>query len=310
MSAPKIFYLSYVLVLFSACRQKENNSVAEEVIANPKTEVSIGFANDTIKISDEISLNATASFLLQSDVKANATGYITGMSIKLGDKVNRGATLFNLQTKEARALGNTINKLDASFRFNGNNSVQSPSSGYVVMVNHQTGDYVQDGEVLATVNDASSFGFVMDVPFEYLNLLKKEKSILLTLPDGTHTTGIIAKVMPSADPISQTVKVLVKVANKNIPENLIATVSFVKNKSFGLSVPKAAVVSDETQSSFWVMKLINDSTAVRTDFEKGLENNKWTQVVSGNIVTGDRIIISGNFGLGDTALVNIQNERR
>lgn len=309
MYSNKILILSYLFLTFSACRQKENNTIAQDVIANPKTEVSIGFANDSIQISDEISLNATASYLLQSDVKANATGYITGTKIKLGDKVNRGATLFSLQTKEARALGNTINKLDASFRFNGNSSVQSPSSGYVIMVNHQTGDYVQDGEVLATVNDASSFGFVMDVPYEYLNLLKNEKSILLTLPDGTHTTGIIAKVMPSADAISQTVKVLVKVANKNIPENLIATVTFVKNKSFGLSVPKAAVVSDETQSSFWVMKLINDSTAVRTDFEKGLENNKWTQVVSGNINTGDRVIVSGNFGLADTALVNIKNQR-
>lgn len=306
MNTGKIFILISFLLNIIACKQQEK-TVATEVVEIPKTEVSIGFATDSIQISDDVSLNATASYLLKSDVKANATGYVTSMRIKLGDRVNRGAQLFTLQTKEARALGNTINKLDASFRFNGNSSVQSPSSGYVIMVNHQTGDYVQDGEVLATVNDASSFGFVMDVPFEYLNLLKNEKSILLSLPDGTHTTGIIAKVMPSADAISQTVKVLVKVANRNIPENLVATVTFVKNKMYGLSVPKAAVVSDETQSSFWVMKLINDSTAVHTGFEKGLENNKWVQVISGNIKTGDRVIVSGNFGLADTSLVTIQN---
>lgn len=305
MPAHKIIIPCCLFLFISACHEKKE--ATPNVMPSPRTIVSIGLASDTIQISEEISLHATASYLLQSDVKANATGYITGTKIKLGDKVNRGAALFSLQTKEARALGNTINKLDASFRFNGNSSVQSPSSGYVIMVNHQTGDYVQDGEVLATVNDASSFGFVMDVPFEYLNLLKNEKSILLSLPDGTHTTGIIAKVMPSADAISQTVKVLVKVANRNIPENLVATVTFVKNKMYGLSVPKAAVVSDETQSSFWVMKLINDSTTVHTGFEKGLENNKWVQVISGNIKTGDRVIVSGNFGLADTSLVTIQN---
>ena len=102
----------------------------------------------------------------------------------------------------------------------------------------------------------------MDVPYEYLNLLKKEKSILLTLPDGMHTTGLIAKIMPSVDPVSQTVKVLVKVANKDIPENLVATVTFTKTKTYGLCIPKAAVVTDETQSAFWVMKMMNDSTAV------------------------------------------------
>ena len=70
------------------------------------------------------------------------------------------------------------------------------------------------------------------------------------------------------------------------------------------------MVTDETQSAFWVMKLINDSIAVRTEFEKGLETNKWAQVVSGNIASGDRVIISGNFGLADTALIHIQNQRR
>lgn len=309
MNTGKIFILISFLLNIIACKQQEK-TVATEVVEIPKTEVSIGFATDSIQISDDVSLNATASYLLKSDVKANATGYVTSMRIKLGDRVNRGAQLFTLQTKEARALGNTINKLDASFRFNGNSSVQSPSSGYVIMVNHQTGDYVQDGEVLATVNDASSFGFVMDVPYEYLTLLKKEKSILLTLPDGMHTTGLIAKVMPSVDPVSQTVKVLVKVANKDIPENLVATVTFIKNKTYGLCIPKAAVVTDETQSAFWVMKMMNDSTAVRTEFEKGLETNKWVQVISGNISSGDRVIVSGNFGLADTALVTLQNQRR
>jgi hypothetical protein len=32
-----------------------------------------------------------------------------------------------------------------------------------------------------------------------------------------------------------------------------------------------AVVSDETQSSFWVMKLINDTTAVKTEITKGVK---------------------------------------
>jgi hypothetical protein len=80
---------------------------------------------------------------------------------------------------------------------------------------------------LATITDASSFGFVVDVPYEYLQIIKNKGSLPITLPDDTVLQGRIAKVMPSVDAVSQTVKVLLQVSNNNnIPENLIGTISF------------------------------------------------------------------------------------
>lgn len=295
-------------ILLVACKQgSDNAAVPSEANPKPKTAVSVAYPSDTAVLDNTVLLNATATYLLKSDVKANTTGYITSMTIKLADHVNRGAMLFTLETKEARALGNTINKLDKSFHFNGTTSVISPTTGYVAMLNHQIGDYVQDGEVLATITDARSFGFVVDVPYEYLQTIKNKKTLPITLPDGTILQGVVSKVMPTVDAVSQTVKVLLKVSANNIPENLISTISFSKSSAHGLSVPKMAVLSDETQTSFWVMKLINDTTAVKTDIEKGLETDKLIQVKSGNLTTKDRVIISGNFGLGDTAAVKIQN---
>jgi len=214
--------------------------------------------------------------------------------------------LFGLETKEARALGNTINKLDPSFHFNGNTNVVSPATGYVAILNHQIGDYVQDGEILATITDANSFGFVVDVPYEYLQIVKSKKILPIALPDGIILQGSIAKVMPTVDAVSQTVKILLKVSANDIPENLIGTISFSKNLDYGLSVPKLAVLSDEGQTSFWVMKLLNDSTAIKTIIEKGIETDKFIQVKSGDLTTKDRVLISGNFGLADTAAVHIR----
>lgn len=300
-----IWILIVTFIWIVGCKSKNIETTPVEE-AEIKTLVRVGHATDTIQIADEVTLNATASYLLKSDVKANSTGYITYMNLQIGDHVKRGVALFGLQTKEARALGNTINQLDPSFRFNGNTTVLSPSSGYVVMVNHQIGDYVQDGEVLATVNNANSFGFVMDVPYEYLQLLKSKKNLELTLPDGRKMTAIIAKTMPTVDPVAQTVKVLLKVSDTNIPENLIGTVSLTIQDSYNLSVPKTSVVTDETQSAFWVMKIINDSTAIKIPFEKGIENGKWVQVLSGDIKANDLVVTSGNFGMSDTAMIAIQ----
>ncbi|UKB82593.1 efflux RND transporter periplasmic adaptor subunit [Chryseobacterium sp. MEBOG06] len=305
----QLFYLILVSILTFSC--KKNDTAAPEEAkpeAKPKTEVAIAYPSDTIQLHNEVTLNATATYLLKSDAKANSTGYITSMNVRLGDRIGRGSVLFGLQTKESRALGNTINKLDQSFRFNGATTVVSPATGYVVMLNHQIGDYVQDGEILATVTDASSFGFVVDVPYEYLQLIKNQNSLAVKLPDGNSLPAKIAKVMPSVDAVSQTVKVLLKIAGgSTIPENLIGTVTFSKSTAYGLSVPKMAVLSDETQSSFWIMKMMNDTTAVKTPVVKGAETDRYIQIQSGNITTKDRVIVSGNFGLSDTAAVKIKN---
>ncbi|WP_454046114.1 efflux RND transporter periplasmic adaptor subunit [Chryseobacterium sp. Marseille-Q8038] len=304
----KLFYLLLVSLFTFSC--KKNDVVAAEEAKpemKPKTEVNVAYPSDTIRLSNTITLNATATYLLKSDAKANSTGYITHMTIRLGDRISRGSVLFGLQTKEARALGNTINKLDKSFRFSGTTTVVSPATGYVVMLNHQIGDYVQDGEILATITDASSFGFVVDVPYEYLQLIKTQNFLSVKLPDGNSLPAKVAKVMPSVDAVSQTVKVLLQVANSStIPENLIGTVTLSKSTAYGLSVPKMAVLSDETQSSFWVMKMINDTTAIKTPVVKGTETDQYIQIKSGNVTTKDKVITSGNFGLSDTATVKIK----
>lgn len=301
------------IFLFGACQQakeessaatEENTRATEESITG-KTAVSVAYPADTLHFESSINLQATASYLLKSDVKANTNGYITFIRIQPADPVKRGEVLFKLETKEARALGNTINALDQSFRFNGSTSVQSPVSGYVVLLHHQVGDYVQDGEVLATLSDASSFGFIAEVPYEYLSIVKSRKTLPISLPDGTVLQGNLAKVMPEADPVSQTVKILLKVPASNIPENLIGNILLSKATAFGLSVPKTAVLSNEDQSTFWVMKLTNDSTAVKTAIVKGVENDRFIEIKSGNLGIKDRVIVSGNFGLPDTARITL-----
>lgn len=296
------------LTIFVSCKNDASTtSTTTDTTPTSKTPVKISYATDTVSLDQKITLNATATYLLKSDVKANTTGYITKVNTKLADGVGRGQTLFVLQTKEARALGNTINKLDPNFRFSGLSVVQSPTSGYVSMLNHQIGDYVQDGEVLANVTDQSSFGFVMNVPYEYNQLVKLGSKMNVLLPDNRLLTAYVAKVMPSVDPVSQTEQVLVKLNdNVNIPENLIAKIELTQNKQSGMVIPKSSVLTDDVQSQFWVMKLINDTTAVKTVIDKGLENDKWVELKSHNINLQDRLITSGNFGLADTAYVKIE----
>ena len=54
------------------------------------------------------------------------------------------------------------------------------------------------------------------------------------------------------------------------------------------------------------MKLLNDSTAIRISVSKGFENNEEVEITSPDFLPSDRIVLTGNYGLPDTARVTIQ----
>jgi hypothetical protein len=204
-------------------------------------------------------------------------------------------------------LGNTINALDSSFRFNGLVNIKSSGSGYVTTLNYRAGDYVQDGEQLAVISDSKSFVFLMDLPYELKPYLSINKNVQLKLPDGTQIDGYVSSAMPSVDPVSQTQSIVIKTNTAvQTPEGLIAKVALVKKyKPNATLLPKAAVLADEVQAKFWVMKMIDSTTAVKVAIVKGMTSDSSVEIISPAFAPGDKILLTGNYGLTDTAKVTV-----
>jgi hypothetical protein len=115
------------------------------------------------------------------------------------------------------------------------------------------------------------------------------------------------RALPSVDPESQTqIFILKPDGTIPLPENLnvIVRVPLLTARRVA-GVPKSAVMSDETQESFWIMKLVNDSTAMRFDAVKGLENDSLVQIVRPTLGPEDMVVSEGAYGLPDTAAVSI-----
>jgi multidrug efflux pump subunit AcrA (membrane-fusion protein) len=297
--------LGLLLFLF-ACggKDKPAGDAADNVKA--QTPVTVTSISDS-SLTEYISLNATSAFLQKNYVKANANGYLQNVNTQLGHYVNKGEVLFTLKTKEAQAIGNSINVLDTSFKFSGVNRIKAAEHGYITQLTHQIGDYVQDGEQLAVISDRSSFVFLMQLPYELRGYVKNNQNVELTLPDGVKLNGRVASFMPTVDTLSQTQGIVIRInSDKQIPENLIAKARIVKSsKSNAVSLPKSAILSNETQTDFWVMKLINPTTAVKTPIKKGLESGDKVEILSPKFSAEDKIVVSGNYGLGDTAKVKV-----
>ncbi len=215
--------------------------------------------------------------------------------------------MFTIKTKEAQSIGNSINILDTTFKFSGINRIKAPLHGYVAQLTHQVGDYVQDGEQLAVISDRSSFVFLMQLPYELRQTVKQDQNVQLTLPDGYKLNGKVTSFMPTVDTLSQTQGIAIKVnTDRQIPENLVAKARIIKTeKSNTISLPKSAILSNETQTEFWVMKIINPSTAVKILVTKGIEAGDRIEIISPKFSAQDKILVSGNYGLADTAKVKI-----
>jgi multidrug efflux pump subunit AcrA (membrane-fusion protein) len=258
-------------------------------------------------LTEYIELNATSAFLQKSYVKANANGYLQPVTVQLGANVSSGQELFSLKTKEAHIVGNAINLLDTTLKFSGILTIKASDSGYLTQINHQTGDYVQDGEQLAVISNMNSFVFLLDLPYELKPYLTNKKSVDLWLPDGEKITGEISATMPSVDAVSQTQSLIIKVNPSHpIPENLIAKVRIIKTSETNMpSLPKSAVLADETQTEFWVMKMIDSVTAIKVPVQKGMETKERIEIRMPVFSDTDKILVTGNYGLPDTANVKI-----
>ncbi len=294
--------MGMVGLLFYGCNSAttDNSTDTPEV----RTPVTVTSASN-MPLNEYIELNATSTYLQQNFVKSNLNGYIQKSNIKFGDLVHRGEVLFVLKTKEASAIGNVVNQLDSTFKFSGTNVIRADVSGYVMQLNHQPDDYVQDGEQLAVISDAKSFVFVMNVPYEDEPYVRIGEKVEVILPDARSLDGVISSSMPLLDSATQTQSYSIKVnLNQSIPQGLVAKVKILKSSiNDAQTLPKSSVLSDETQTNYWIMKMINDSTAVKVPVKTGIEKGDTLQILSPHFLPDDKILSGGNYGLSDTALV-------
>jgi hypothetical protein len=302
-----IVCIPFVLLCLS-CKTKPAAATEEDAALATITPVTV----DSLQIgpvADYIELNATSSYLKKNSVKSAAAGYISQVEVSLGENVKKDQLLFTLKTKEASALDNTKGYKDSTFSFAGIIRIRSFQDGIISLSNRHAGDYVQEGDELCVVSDRSSFVFLLDVPYELHQYVQEGKSCDIVLPDNQVIAGRIKSRLPSMDVGSQTEPVLVMPDTKfALPENLIARVRVIRDKKDkATTLPKAAILSNEMQNEFWVMKLINDSVAVKIPIKKGLETAERTEILEPKFLPGDHFLVTGNYGLADTARV-ILNE--
>jgi biotin carboxyl carrier protein/small nuclear ribonucleoprotein (snRNP)-like protein len=283
-----------------------NRKVTAEKEIDAKTPVTI--TGPVIKdVSEIIEFPSVTSYQAKNIIRSSTTGVVESVGVTQGENVNAGKLLFTVKTREAAALQNS-NAVDSSLGFKGTIRIVSPKEGVVSTISHHTGDFVQEGDEMAAISDRNSLVFIIEVPFEMSKYIEKNRECSLRLPDNSVIKGSIKGILPEMNVQDQTVSYIVQPeSNRQLPQNLIAVAGIKKDTRKNAQVlPKNAILGNETQTEFWVMKLINDSTAVKIPVKKGIENKDEVEITEPGFLPGDRILVTGNYGLPDTAAVVIK----
>jgi len=301
----KLPFAILVFPILISCNSTKNTEESDD---SPKAIIPIKSAlvqENSIVIYQ--SLNGVTQFQKKDNIRSNCTGYIESLNYRIGDKIQKGSLFCTIKTKEQSALSSSSNSDSALSKFSKPLSIYSNSSGTIASIAFVQGDYIAEGDVLATVLDPNSLIVQVFVPFEYRSALLTEKQCEILLPDEKSLTRSISGEMPTVDATTQSQAFYIRMGDISLPENLNVTVKFpIESINKALTVPIDAVQTDEQQREFWVMKIFNDTLAIKVPITLGLRNDSIAEVKSDKIHLNDLVVTKGSYQLADSSTVKIQ----
>ncbi|OCX53347.1 hypothetical protein BEL04_03340 [Mucilaginibacter sp. PPCGB 2223] len=292
------------LLAITACTSAP--PAADDAAAVASTPVVTVGSPVTHTFNNSITFTGTTQYQQKAVIRAGIAGYIHHRGWKMGDIVKAGSVYCTITSKEQQALKN-IDQSGILAKFRAPIPVVAGTGGILTAVNYQNGDYVAEGDVLATMTQQSSLVLLVNVPVEYLSKVKAGTPCVVIMPDGTKLNKTLQAGLPTADPASQTQSFIVPIAATNLPEgaNLKVTVP-LSGPEQGLAVPVKAVQTDETQEHFWVFKLGADGKAYKIPVTAGkISADSLQEIQTKQLSTSDKVILEGAYGLADSSKVKI-----
>ncbi|MBD3885628.1 efflux RND transporter periplasmic adaptor subunit [Phormidium tenue FACHB-886] len=198
--------------------------------------------------------------------------------------------------------------------------VIAPISGSVGDITLKSGDYVETGQVLTTINQNETFDLQIPIPISRSNELRTGLAVQLLDPntEKTLSSGTIYFVASKADPTAQSILARARFSNAqgNLRDAQYVKARVVWTTKPGVLVPTTAVATIGGQNFVFTAQDKPDQD--KTDNSKtqtiahqipvtlGAIQGQDYQVVKG-LKPGDRVIVSGILRLREGSLVAPQS---
>ncbi len=314
----------------------------EEAVPVEVTELQLGTIESVLSFSSNLEAESDVQVFSQ------AKRLVTELLVEEGDRVSKGRLLLRLQDDEQRsALSKVTSQLakaereyarnerlyaqeliseqdfnDATYdleqlrisledaeRELGYTEVRAPISGTVTARLVNIGDQVQIGQHLFDLVDFNSIVALVYIPEKHLQALRPGLAARISTQatGGMEYRGTVKRVSPTVDPQSGTVKVTIEVGGQpGLRPGMYVDVDLVMAENEeAVLLPKQALVYDNDQ--MFVYRLQEERRVERVFVEPLLADKFFIEPVEG-LEIGDQVVVAGQAGLKDGALVSLPGD--
>jgi RND family efflux transporter MFP subunit len=343
MIQKSIYYLSFILLVISSCKQKDtkNTEVRETAIPVNTELVKTVIANDAISMSGNIEGNTTVRLGFLVAGKINYISNKEGQNISKGQlissldpanyaiakemadvQVNATTDEFNrLKTMHDRAslsdgdfskINFGLEQAKVQQKLHAKNLADtklfSPISGVLLKKMTEVGEIVGVGLPLFVISDISTVKVIAYIPEGELHNIKLGQlaSVFISSLNDTYT-GKVIEVGSAADVTSRafTIKIELKNPKQLIRPGMIAEIKTASNqKKEVVSLPAEAILHDvDNQSYVFVADAAQNKVFKRKISIGNISDNKVT--ITAGLTVGETVVVAGQTKLNDGSLITI-----
>ena len=230
--------------------------------------------HDVLTLTGRVVLNRNTT----ADVKARFPGIVRSVKVNLGQKVSKGQALASVESNESLSVY----------------TVSSPTDGVVLTRNTNVGNVAGDAPIF-TIADLSNVWAEFHVFPRDLGKVQEGQMVRVhTLEDGRQIEAPISMLLPTADPLSQTVIAVVTIPNAKNAWRAGMSVEgdvHIAEKQVPLAISKEAVQRMEDNTVVFVKE--GDDYEMRP-VKLGKSDGKMVEVREG-LKAGEHYVSQGSF---------------
>ncbi len=294
--------LTGFLFLFASCQQQgyEAETSRADFLLHVKTQPVVrGDIQDTLAIYGEVVLRQEAFLASQFP------GRLTGFSLLMGDRVQRGQAVGTIIPATREALLQVSPDVPEELRPFLKEQIRpiplfSPVDGTVLQVYRHSGDVVERGEHIAHIARLDTLDILGELPVRWLPALRQAGKVRVEFTDYPHPplqlslTAISGKV----DERNQTVPIRLELKNPagEFRPGMQVRLTFPSRvHKNALLVPRSALVEEEGVFSVFVLQ---GSKVEKRQVATGIMKSDWCEVLTG-VREGEPVVVNKAYSLQD-----------
>ena len=318
-----------LLALLLGCSRSASDAPAIDATPEPLEATPVRVTEVTrATLSVTVSGPGRTQALREVRIRAPFTARLVALSIADGDTVQSGASIGALVAQSsdaalegARAMLSAAKtdqeRVDARRALELAESglvrqpLRAPATGVVISHAANAGDYVFEGDEIATVADAASVAFVAQIVQSDLRAILPGQPVVIELAaESQPVPGVVHGVLPSAsaENLNAPVRIDFAPARRDLRVGLFGTAQIiVAQHQDVLIVPAAAVLRDDVTGVARAAVLSEDGALRWVEVTIAARQGDALEVSSPALRPGVRVIVSGHVGLPEGTRVRVES---